>query len=395
MVYLESHIEDLQGEFSAYYQSDNIDELTTALFKARIKMQLGLRNYKSIIEDFRCIIIATRPFLEENGLSIFQGLRIDENGMQILSTILLHRSSNQWIEISELIGFNIDINSHHFIYLKMKSYIVMTGIVIPKLKWREKLILQDGLREISWKQISLFLQCQRCFYRELKRGKKRPGIDPESFKITTKIDELVKNEMNFFRKWKAHPQFMANHGIDAVPYNDKYNSIKKWQTTKRKKNNIDVYDGGIRFYDYQTNFDLFGSVDDVWINNQNELIIVEYKTTAKGVNICITSDAWYENYRRQVAYYTWLFKKNGYAVSTKAYFFYINVGENQYSFMPFDKNLKCYVSISSYEIDDSWVQNTIKNMRSCLNQSKPPIISKDQITNRICEYCDFAQSDKN
>lgn len=388
------HIENLQNGFSVYLQSESIGKLTLALCKAQSKMPLGLRKYKNLLEDFSIIVTATMPILMAYDLKIFQDIRIDQNANQILSTILLHKSSGQWIETRELVGLDIDEKSLNFIHLRMQSYIAMSGIVIPKRNWNDMLSLQKGYREISWSQINLFLQCPRCFYRSLRKGKKRPGVDPESFRLPKKIEEILKNEMNIFRGWKAHPRFMSDNGIDAIPFCDSYNSITKWQTTLRKKNNTSIYDGGIRFYDHQTNFILYGSVDDVWINNQGEFIIVEYKTTAKDVGACIKDDYWYMSYQHQVSFYAWLFKKNGYKVHKAAYFLYINGGEDQLQFLPFDGNLKCYLSLSNYHIDDSWIERTIQDMRDCLNQSIPPKALKNSQTNRICEYCDFARSDK-
>lgn len=391
------NIKNLQNGFSAYFQSSNIDTLTLALSKAQNEMRFVAREYKSLLEDFRIIRNAATPILAKHNLAITQNIRIDESGSRVLSTFLFH-NSGQWIEACELLGFEIDERSQHFIYLRMQAYIYMTGIVIAKQNYNNMLNMENGYREISWSQFNLFLQCNRCFYRQSKKGKKRPGIDPESFKLSTKIDELVKQEMNLFRQFKAHPKFMFKYGINAIPYNDKYNSIKKWQNTRRKdfskENDTWIFDGGIRFYDYQTNFVLYGGIDDIWINTQNEFIVVEYKTTAQEMGASIEDNDWYINFKQQISFYTWLFKKNGYLIHNKAYFFYINAGQDQLAFMPFDETLKCNVSVSTYNIDDTWVENSVTSMRNCLNQVKSPEMKKNPITNKICEYCVFARSDR-
>ena len=38
---------------------------------------------------------------------------------------------------------------------------------------------------------------------------------------------------------------------------------------------------GIRWFDEKHNFTLFGAVDDLWINEKEEIHIVDYKSTAK------------------------------------------------------------------------------------------------------------------
>ena len=72
---------------------------------------------------------------------------------------------------------------------------------------------------------------------------------------------------------------------------------------------------GIQWHDKETNFLLFGGIDDVWINTDDELHIVDYKATAKKTFNPNFDTGWEVCYKRQIEIYQWLFRKNGFKVS--------------------------------------------------------------------------------
>jgi len=91
------------------YQSEQINELATALAKAQGQMQHAIKDsinphFKSKYADLASVIDAIRIPLSENGLSFVQPVRI-ENGVNILDTILFH-TSGQWIKSS--VAVNVD-----------------------------------------------------------------------------------------------------------------------------------------------------------------------------------------------------------------------------------------------------------------------------------------------
>jgi len=65
---------------------------------------------------------------------------------------------------------------------------------------------------------------------------------------------------------------------------------------------------GIEYLHQPTNLLITGAIDDVWINSQDELIIVDYKATAKGGEVSLDAE-WQKGYKRQMEVYQWLFKK--------------------------------------------------------------------------------------
>ncbi len=84
------------------YRSYDLAELFTALAKAQAEMQsaeLDSENpyFKSKYADLKSIVKATRPALTKHGLSVVQQVIHNEDGANILITILGH-TSGQWIE---------------------------------------------------------------------------------------------------------------------------------------------------------------------------------------------------------------------------------------------------------------------------------------------------------
>ncbi len=45
--------------------------------------------------------------------------------------------------------------------------------------------------------------------------------------------------------------------------------------------------GGIKYHHKETNLVVYGAVDDIWINDKNQLIIVDYKATSKASEVNI------------------------------------------------------------------------------------------------------------
>jgi len=225
---------------------------------------------------------------------------------------------------------------------------------------------------LSWSKINLFLNCQRCFYKDQKLAMKYPGLEAEHFKLNRAVDRLLKNEFDEYRhQQKAHP-VMVENGIDAVPFG--HDSLKIWRDS--------YHAGGIRFYDSANNIVCFGGIDDLWVTPAGELIVVEYKTTVTLDPIALDNgNQWYREYMRQISFYAWLFKKNKYAVSPISYFIFCNGITGN---VPFNKRLVFDYILLPYYFDDSWIEQTIKDICSCLDQENIPLSGVG------CKLCAFS-----
>ena len=127
--------------------------------------------------------------------------------------------------------------------------------------------LSDKPYKLSRSRIDNYLNCPRCFYMHERKGIKAPS--GPTLSLNNAVDNLYKNEFDIYRKEKkAHP-LMQKHNLNCVPYD--HEKLPEWRNAFK----------GIQWHDKETNFLLFGGIDDVWINTDNELHIVDYKATAK------------------------------------------------------------------------------------------------------------------
>ncbi len=221
--------------------------------------------------------------------------------------------------------------------------------------------------KLSRSKIDLFLNCPRCFYLDRKLGIGRPPGYP--FTLNSAVDALLKKEFDIHRaENKAHPM-MEEYGIKAIPF--QHEKIDVWRNVFH----------GIQYLHPTTNFLIFGAVDDLWINPEQELIIVDYKATAKNSEINIDAD-WQIAFKRQMEIYQWLFRKNDFKVSPTGYFVYVN---GQTDRKAFDGKLEFDVKVIPYQGNDSWVEESILQAHECLNQDKIPDSGQD------CDFCAYSQ----
>lgn len=237
---------------------------------------------------------------------------------------------------------------------------------------RSRNIYDSGLKEpfrLSRSKIDDFKKCQRCFYMDVKLGVAQPPGYP--FSLNNAVDKLLKKEFDIYRaKGTRHP-LMAHYRVDAVPF--QHPRIDDWRNARQ---------AGITHYHEATNFLITGGIDDVWVNPQGELIIVDYKATAKDGEVNINAE-WQDGYKRQMEVYQWLFRKSGFTVSNVGYFVYCNGNTDKAAF---DAKLEFDIKLIPYEGNDRWVEDAVKDAYYCLNgKTLPP-------ANRDCDFCNYRWS---
>lgn len=218
---------------------------------------------------------------------------------------------------------------------------------------------------ISRSKIDLFIQCPRCFYLDQVSGVKRPSTPP--FTLNSAVDALLKKEFDIHRAAQTPHPMLEHYGVKAVPFQHK--DIELWR---------DALKNGISYTHEPTNLFVRGGIDDVWINENKELHIVDYKATAKDAEINLDSE-WQITYKRQVEIYQWLFKQNNFKVSDTAYFVYVN---GQTDRKAFDAKLEFEVHLIPYKGNTDWVEGVLFEIQKCLVGSLPK-------PHPNCEYCDY------
>jgi hypothetical protein len=221
--------------------------------------------------------------------------------------------------------------------------------------------------KVSRSGVELFLECPRCFYINHRHGIRRPSGPP--FTINTLVDRLLKKEFDVHRvEGTAHP-FMKQYGIDAVPF--QHSQIDEWRENFK----------GVRAHHKPTNLLFTGAIDDLWLNPQNEVIVVDYKATAKNGEVTLDAE-WQFAYKRQMEMYQWLVRQQGLKVSDTGYFVYCN-GQDAAAF---DGRIEFAVKLLPYTGSDQWVEGALVDLKTCLSSDVIPERKDD------CEFCGYVQA---
>lgn len=227
--------------------------------------------------------------------------------------------------------------------------------------------------KVSRTKIELFTQCARCFWLDARLKIKRPDGPP--FQINKAVDELLKKEFDTYRqKGQPHP-LMSDNQIKAVPF--AHDDLNKW-----RQNFI-----GVSTLHEPTNLHVFGAVDDLWVDENGQIIVVDYKATAKAAEVTLDAD-WQISYKRQMEVYQWLLRQNGFDVSDTAYFVYANGRLDLEGF--FDK-VEFRTKIIPYKGDDSWIEPTLIRMKKCMDTDKMPEVGTAAMGGE-CDYCSYAKA---
>jgi hypothetical protein len=226
---------------------------------------------------------------------------------------------------------------------------------------------------VSRSKIELFKQCQRCFWLETVKGIKRPDSPP--FNINKAIDELFKKEFDHYRSEKQPHPIMLENKVEALPF--AHEKLDEW------RHNFT----GVQFLHKDSNLLVFGAVDDVWVNPKEELIVVDYKATAKDREVSISSD-WQIAYKRQMEVYQWLLRQNEFTVSSTGYFVYTN---GRLDLDGFNDHLEFKTKLIPYTGKDDWVEPTLLQMKQCLDSSEMPPVGVAAMGGP-CNFCDYARN---
>lgn len=230
---------------------------------------------------------------------------------------------------------------------------------------------------LSRSKVDLFCQCPRCFYLDRKMGISQPAGAP--FTLNIAVDVLLKKEFDGYReRAEIHP-FLKLNGVEAVPLS--HPEIENWRNNRV----------GIQYLHVPTNFLLYGAIDDIWQLSSGELVVVDYKAKATSNEITlepkrkkngeiVKTDSYLIGYQRQIEFYQWLFRKNGFEVSSTAYFLFANAQKDRPSF---DDHLDFEKVLIAYKGDDSWVEPTLLDIRKCLEANEFPKC------NDTCDFCKY------
>ena len=225
-----------------------------------------------------------------------------------------------------------------------------------------------NLIKLSRLTVERYITCPRCCVLEKIYDIKPPSLP---FTLNIAVDNLCKNEFDYYRELgEPHPLFHENN-IDAIPF--RHAEIVNWRNNYK----------GIRYHSVKNKYDFQGAIDDIWQKNNGELIIADIKATSR--NHFNWNDTWnkYEypkSYKRQLEMYQWLFKMNGFKVSNEAYIVYFNGKKNKQFFQ---NTLEFESHFIKLNCSTDWVEQKIIETVELLRSDIFPRAS------RTCENCDY------
>lgn len=224
--------------------------------------------------------------------------------------------------------------------------------------------------KLSRSKIDLFMECPRCFYLDNKLGLARPK--GPSFTLNIAVDELLKKEFDVHRTNGTPHPLMKEYGVDAIPFSHKDMDLWRHNFT------------GIQYFHEPTDFLITGAIDDVWKDSKGNLMVVDYKATAKdGKMEALDDTKWQTQYKRQMEVYQWLLRKNGFQVSDIGYFVYVNGKKDRKAF---DGKLEFDVTLIPHKGKDTWIEKELQKIKACLDDSRIPEYS------RGCDFCSYLKT---
>jgi hypothetical protein len=191
------------------------------------------------------------------------------------------------------------------------------------------------------------------------------------FNLNSAVDLLLKKEFDVHRiAQTAHP-LMKHYGIDAIPF--AHANMDMWREALR---------GGVRYVDPETNFEVTGAPDDLWVNPAGALHVVDYKATSKDGEVSLDA-AWQIGYKRQMEVYQWLLRRNEFTVDPVGYFVYCNGKRDREAF---DAKLDFDIIVIAYTGDDGWIPSALRAAKTCLDADMLPLAGED------CDWCAYRRA---
>lgn len=218
--------------------------------------------------------------------------------------------------------------------------------------------------KLSRTKLELFIRCRRCFYLDRRLGVSQPSGPP--FSLNSAVDALLKKEFDRYRELQQPHPLMTENGIDAVPF--RHECLELWRESLR---------GGIAYHHSDTNLIITGGVDDIWIRPNGELIVVDYKATAKAGEVSLDAE-WQISYKRQMEIYQWLFRKNNFKVSDEGYFVYCN---GNLGAADFGAKLCFTIKMIPYSGKTDWIDLLVPELLAVLRSDTIPEAALE------CEFC--------
>ncbi len=228
----------------------------------------------------------------------------------------------------------------------------------------------ETIKDVSRTAWESFIRCKRCFY--LERKLKIKPIGMPGYPINSRVDTLLKNEFDMYRrKQEPHPIF-KKYNLNFVPYKMDEQKLKDF------RNNFK----GVRGKSAKTSFTIYGSIDDIWLNKDtDEVVIVDSKATStkEQMNYVTSVKGYHKSYLRQLDFYAYLLKLNKFKVFKRGYWILCNAREE--SQKTFGNKLNFKIDLLSYDLNTDYIEESLVSLEKCYNSERVPAPSP------ACDTC--------
>ena len=204
-----------------------------------------------------------------------------------------------------------------------------------------------------------------------RKLKIRP-IGMPGYPINSRVDALLKEEFDIYRaKQEPHPIF-KKYNLNFVPFEMDREKLNDFRNNRK----------GVRAKSVKTNYTIYGAIDDLWYNkDNNEVVVADYKATSNkyGVDYVNSKMHYHKAYLRQLDFYAYLLKLNKFKVFKTGYWFICNA---QYKDQKtFSGNLNFKIDLLSYDVKTDYIEDTLVELEKCYNSNKIPQ------PNAVCDTC--------
>jgi len=232
--------------------------------------------------------------------------------------------------------------------------------------------------KISRSRWDSFIKCPLCFYL-LEKYKIKPPSTP-GHPINSRVDALLKEEFDDLRaKGQPHAIF-KEYKLNFIPYNG-----LDEETLKKYRHNR----SGVRAKSKKTDIELFGALDDLWLNiDTDEIVVLDYKATSnKNLKDYTTSEMHYhKSYLRQLDFYAYLLKLNDFKVHDTGYWLICNAADETQ--LKFNKKVNFKTTLLSYKLKTDYIEESLIKLKSCLESENYPNSGED------CDNCRWYKDKK-
>ena len=216
--------------------------------------------------------------------------------------------------------------------------------------------------------------------------------------MNSTTDKLLKKEFDLCRKDQKSHQILIENKLDhVIPYKNEETAINIYgdpivsSTSKEPYEKMEAWRlnyHGLQARFKKTNFILYGSVDDIWLDTKNnDLILVDYKSQANEKKV--SQETYWEgdfktSYQTQLDFYFYLLKQQNFkeTISDDAYLLVVNARGLEDKF---DNKLLFESTLIHTKVKDDYLENEIHEMIDVFNSHNIPE------SNKLCKNCAYAR----